>query len=76
MGGVPTNHFGEVVAPKKRADGTIDQDHVIPGYDSLLPTSIPVIHARFCCSMLAFVCLRAYLTLYSWFTEWQALCGG
>lgn len=31
MGGVPTNHFGEVIAPKKRADGTIDHDHVIPG---------------------------------------------
>lgn len=31
MGGVPTNHFGEVIAPTKRADGTIDHDHVIPG---------------------------------------------
>jgi len=30
MGGIPTNAFGEVVMPKKRADGTIDQDAIIP----------------------------------------------
>ena len=32
MGGVPTNHLGEVIAPKKNADGSIDHDHVIPGW--------------------------------------------
>jgi succinate dehydrogenase/fumarate reductase flavoprotein subunit len=31
MGGIPTNHFGEVVAPKKKPDGTIDQDAIVPG---------------------------------------------
>lgn len=31
MGGIPTNHFGEVIAPKQMADGTVDHDHVIPG---------------------------------------------
>ncbi|CAM9122193.1 unnamed protein product [Chrysoparadoxa australica] len=31
MGGVPTNHFGEVVCPKKNADGSIDQDAIVPG---------------------------------------------
>ncbi len=31
MGGIPTNHFGEVIAPKKMGDGGVDHDHVIPG---------------------------------------------
>merc|ERR1711871_1086417 len=31
MGGIPTNHYGEVVCPRKNADGTVDEDHVIPG---------------------------------------------
>jgi len=31
MGGVPTNHLGEVITQKKRADGTIDHDYVVKG---------------------------------------------
>jgi len=31
MGGIPTNHFGEVIAPKKMGDGSMDHDHVVPG---------------------------------------------
>lgn len=31
MGGIPTNHFGQVVSPKRLEDGTIDQDFVING---------------------------------------------
>lgn len=31
MGGIPTNHYGEVVMPKKKDDGTVDQDFVIKG---------------------------------------------
>jgi len=31
MGGIPTNHLGEVIQPKKRADGTIDYDAIVPG---------------------------------------------
>lgn len=31
MGGVPTNHYGEVVCPKKNADGTVDEDFVVKG---------------------------------------------
>jgi hypothetical protein len=36
MGGIPTNHFGEVIAPKKNADGTVDHDHIIPGCVSVV----------------------------------------
>ncbi|CAM9238364.1 unnamed protein product [Ascophyllum nodosum] len=31
MGGIPTNHLGEVIKPKKNADGTIEQDAIVPG---------------------------------------------
>ncbi|CAN0067859.1 unnamed protein product [Discosporangium mesarthrocarpum] len=31
MGGIPTNHLGEVVSPNKNPDGTVDHDHVVPG---------------------------------------------
>eukprot|EP00937_MAST-01D_sp_MAST-1D-sp2_P007344 g7344.t1 len=31
MGGVPTNHLGEVVRQKKNADGSIDHDSVVKG---------------------------------------------
>merc|ERR1719478_1810937 len=31
MGGVPTNHYGEVVRQKKNADGSIDHDSVVKG---------------------------------------------
>jgi len=31
MGGVPTNHFGEVIRVKKNADGTEDHDSIVPG---------------------------------------------
>jgi len=31
MGGVPTNHYGEVICPKKNADGTVDNENIIPG---------------------------------------------
>jgi succinate dehydrogenase (ubiquinone) flavoprotein subunit len=31
MGGVPTNHLGEVIQQKKRADGSIDHDNVVKG---------------------------------------------
>ncbi|KAG5179870.1 succinate dehydrogenase flavoprotein subunit [Tribonema minus] len=31
MGGIPTNHFGEVVKPRKNANGDIDQDAIVPG---------------------------------------------
>merc|ERR1711998_591849 len=29
MGGIPTNHLGEVIRQKKNADGTIDHDFVV-----------------------------------------------
>merc|ERR1711871_477958 len=31
MGGIPTNHLGEVVRQKKNADGSIDHDSVVKG---------------------------------------------
>merc|ERR550537_645278 len=31
MGGVPTNHYGEVVRQKTNADGSVDHDHVVKG---------------------------------------------
>jgi len=31
MGGVPTNHFGEVIRPTKKSDGSVDNDSVVPG---------------------------------------------
>ncbi len=31
MGGIPTNHLGEVVCPKKRPDGTVDYNSVVSG---------------------------------------------
>lgn len=31
MGGIPTNHLGEVIKPKKNADGSIDHDAIVPG---------------------------------------------
>lgn len=31
MGGVPTNHFGEVICPKKLPDGSVDHDAIVPG---------------------------------------------
>lgn len=31
MGGIPTNHLGEVIMQKTRADGTVDHDAVVPG---------------------------------------------
>ena len=31
MGGIPTNHHGEVINPKKKADGTVDNDNIVPG---------------------------------------------
>jgi len=31
MGGIPTNHYGEVVRQKKNADGSIDHDSVVKG---------------------------------------------
>jgi hypothetical protein len=37
MGGIPTNHFAEVVNPKKRADGSIDYDTVVPGCVRAVP---------------------------------------
>lgn len=31
MGGIPTNHLGEVIKPKKNKDGTMDHDAIVPG---------------------------------------------
>ncbi len=31
MGGIPTNHLGEVTCPKKLLDGSVDYGHVVPG---------------------------------------------
>merc|ERR550537_1203178 len=31
MGGIPTNHYGEVVRQKTNADGSVDHDHVVKG---------------------------------------------
>ncbi len=31
MGGIPTNHLGEVICPKKFLDGTVDHNSVVPG---------------------------------------------
>jgi len=31
MGGIPTNHYGEVILPQKNADGSVDYDATVPG---------------------------------------------
>jgi len=31
MGGVPTNHYGEVICPKTNADGSVDTENIVPG---------------------------------------------
>jgi succinate dehydrogenase (ubiquinone) flavoprotein subunit len=44
MGGVPTNHLGEVVNPKMGADGEMDWDCVVPGLFAAGEASCASVH--------------------------------
>jgi len=44
MGGVPTNHLGEVVNPKMGSDGVMDYDAVVPGLFAAGEASCASVH--------------------------------